>query len=50
MVGAPPEKQLAQLELSWRAQGVAHGRGQPGCKAASANNPISGLSHFGIIR
>lgn len=50
MVGAPPEKQLAQLDLSRRAQGVAHGRGQPEMNAASGNNPVSGLSHFGIFQ
>jgi len=42
-------QQGAQLLLARRAQGVAHG-GRPRSKtAASAHNPRSGLSHFGIV-
>lgn len=42
-------QQGTQLVLARRAQGVAHG-GRPRSKtAASAHNPSSGLSHFGII-
>jgi hypothetical protein len=48
-VFALPEKQVAQLDLTRRTQSVAHGRGQPELNVASGNNPVSGLSHFGIF-
>ena len=42
-------QQGTQLLLARRAQGVAHG-GRPRSKTtASAHNPSSGLSHFGIM-
>ena len=48
MVAQVPQKGT-QLMLARRAQGVAHG-GRPRSKtAASAHNPSSGLSHFGIF-
>lgn len=48
-VCALPEKQVAQLDLTRRTQSVAHERGQPELNAASGNNPVSRLSHFGIF-
>jgi hypothetical protein len=42
-------QQLPELLLLRRAQGVAHGRRPRSTTAASAHNPGSGLSHFGIF-
>jgi hypothetical protein len=43
-------QQLPELLLLRRAQGIAHGRGPRSTTAASAHNPVSGLSHFRIFR
>src|SRR5262245_1392246 len=42
-------QQGSQLLLARRAQGVAHGGGPRSKATASAHNPSSGLSHFGIF-